>query len=795
MSTAGGTAPGRTTAGALALRFLIALSLALIFIATWAGPAGAVSPLAWSKSELIDFHPPFQWTEDLQDASCPSASFCAAIDQDGNVLTSADPARGARAWKPTKVLGGRSLTDISCPSASLCVGAVPGSPQADGGPAGIVTSTRPTGGRGAWSFTPLAGDRDFLGHVSCPSRSLCFASGMSGVFHSRDPTGGEDAWSATTVTPSRDRLGGISCPSASLCVTVDSDGQIITSTDPTGPAEAWEATPAPNGGDVLDVSCPSESLCVVPQGKGAYPNFEWSVLTSTDPTGGAGAWTATPLDDSQQLNTVDCPSETLCIGVGYRSQEGTVVTSADPTGGADTWQPASVGVSGYLTRATCASDAFCLAGGSDGEVATTTDPTGGAAAWTAHAVDGYSGLYELSCPSESLCVGADGAGKILSSTRPSSRPDAWRTVRLHGGNNAGFLSCASATFCAALDPAGNLLTSSRPQGGAGAWHASEAVALPSLTDFDCVSRSFCIAVDLHGDIATSTDPRGGAAAWNVQHPGDIGQGFEGSSVSCPSRGLCLVSSTVGLGAFAGTAPRIDVSTDPTADDPVWTGRTFVKAGGGAGGISCPATSLCILSGGPGVMTSTTPADPEKEWRFVYGKVGHPVGGAALDCPSKTLCAGLLGARKVTATTHPAGGANGWTSTSLDFPPRRFKPYETANPLVALSCASAAMCVTTDSVGNLAVGRAQPPGTKLTRGIVRRHARRARFAFKSSQYAATGFQCRLKRRGSGPGRYRRCRSPKAYRHLRPGRYVFSVRARNAGGPDPTPAHRSFRIPRG
>ncbi|HEX8753321.1 MAG TPA: right-handed parallel beta-helix repeat-containing protein [Solirubrobacterales bacterium] len=82
----------------------------------------------------------------------------------------------------------------------------------------------------------------------------------------------------------------------------------------------------------------------------------------------------------------------------------------------------------------------------------------------------------------------------------------------------------------------------------------------------------------------------------------------------------------------------------------------------------------------------------------------------------------------------------------------------------------------------------PPQTFLLHGPRRRwHHRTARFRFASSESTAT-FQCRFDHRP-----FRSCHSPRAYRHLRPGRQVFEVRAVAADGEvDPTPARRRFTV---
>jgi hypothetical protein len=89
-----------------------------------------------------------------------------------------------------------------------------------------------------------------------------------------------------------------------------------------------------------------------------------------------------------------------------------------------------------------------------------------------------------------------------------------------------------------------------------------------------------------------------------------------------------------------------------------------------------------------------------------------------------------------------------------------------------------------------------PKTSLTRAKIDRSRRYATFRFRGAG-ADGGFQCRLvrprvKHHKRTPSGFSKCTSPKAFRHLSHGHYVFEVRAINAAGPDPTPAKRRFRI---
>src|SRR6266540_2593373 len=81
-----------------------------------------------------------------------------------------------------------------------------------------------------------------------------------------------------------------------------------------------------------------------------------------------------------------------------------------------------------------------------------------------------------------------------------------------------------------------------------------------------------------------------------------------------------------------------------------------------------------------------------------------------------------------------------------------------------------------------------PNTKLTGGpppVTTKHT--ATFKFKSTERGSS-FKCKLDRQ-----RFKRCRSPKTYKHLKRGKHAFKVEAIDrAGNVDRTPAKRSWRI---
>jgi len=82
-----------------------------------------------------------------------------------------------------------------------------------------------------------------------------------------------------------------------------------------------------------------------------------------------------------------------------------------------------------------------------------------------------------------------------------------------------------------------------------------------------------------------------------------------------------------------------------------------------------------------------------------------------------------------------------------------------------------------------------PDTKIEKTSLRAATRSARFWFSASE-PAQGFLCQLDKKDFKP-----CSSPRAYKHLKPGRHAFRVKAVDvAGNIDGSAAAASFRVPR-
>jgi hypothetical protein len=401
-----------------------------------ASEAGAelVDQLTWRSPALIDSPSPgLNGLRGLRAISCPTVSLCAAIDASGNVVTSTDPG-GADTWNVAHVDSNTTncgypvvpcqarFLGVSCVSISWCLA---------WDEAGyVLTSTAPTIGAAGWSNTKIIDPmNDRLRAVSCPSASLCVAVGGQGdVFTSTTPAGSRDAWHSALVDSGPCPLGAnsgtptvplchdkslgtgppgprwllaISCPSVALCVAGDAEGNVLTSTDPTGGPGAWKVTyvdheieagsmAVDDQAELISIACPSVSLCIASDGAG-------NVLTSKDPTGGASAWTLRRVVHVESapptaLEDLSCPSTMRCLGL-YRHGTDYADVNYDAFG-EGSWNPVSIdGVKPPPSVSCPSSSPLCV----------TADATG------------------ISCPSTQLCVAVDEAGNaIIGEARPLS---------------------------------------------------------------------------------------------------------------------------------------------------------------------------------------------------------------------------------------------------------------------------------------------------------------------------------------------------------------------------------------
>lgn len=328
---------------AVALGAALVIGLLMIIV----GSARA-SSLSWSAPTPITESP----ADALLDISCPSASFCVAIDAASHIYTSTDPAAGGGAWSTaTAIDAGHALTKLFCASAALCVAVD------DAGD--VVTSTNPAGGAGAWSVATVA--EHALRGVTCPSTTLCLVVGGDGLFYATNPTGGAGAWTSTTALSGSTGFHTLACATASLCVAGDSFGDVEASTHPLGDGSEWSIVAGGSESSSYEgAACPSTTLCVVAENMG-------QLLISTTPTT-PGSWER--IKPAGSASGVSCPTTTFCVAV---DDFGQVITSTNPTGGVAAWTATHVESPSSFTAlraVACPSTTLCVAGDAEGNIIT-----------------------------------------------------------------------------------------------------------------------------------------------------------------------------------------------------------------------------------------------------------------------------------------------------------------------------------------------------------------------------------------------------------------------------------------
>jgi len=246
---------------------------------------------------------------------------------------------------------------------------------------------------------------------------------------------------------------------------------------------------------------------------------------------------------------------------------------------------------------------------------------------------------------------------------------------------------------------------------AGRQLADESYRLP-LFGIACPSTSLCVSVGGNNTIASSTIPTGGASDWKVVHvgAGEISNGpnqRQIRSISCPSTQLCVAVTFEGL---------IYSSTNPTGDASAWNVADIDGSGSNTHfyGVSCPTVSLCVASaGGAKVVSSTNPTGTASAWTET--QLPGPLELRAISCASATLCVAVgdngdnirpeLGDQAVVAaSTSPLGGT--W----------EVAPLPSRQSLFGISCPSAVLCVTGDTLGNLLVATQPTTGASAWRQI-------------------------------------------------------------------------------
>jgi hypothetical protein len=319
----------------------VALALGATGCSTPAGtePAGhSTAGASWSTATRIQPTPTPEEVS-LYGISCPTDSFCVAVDENG----AAHLWQGGSWSKAQPVPAGGTLDSVSCPTVRHCV-------TVSGGNSSTFD------GR-SWSEGQAVGPSATY-EISCPTADFCAAVGASGTPGGPKTVATFDgrSWS-TTVLPARssgavsDRLFDVSCPTISFCIAVDLDGSALTYD-----GRAWSPNRGPAMRDTTSVSCPTTTFCMA-VGQGGYSTFDGK------------AWSApkrVPQFQSALFPEVSCAAANSCTVIGLNGESSQWRDGSWST-------PVSVFTGEFLgtVAISCATPSFCMAVSSRGTAAHT----------------------------------------------------------------------------------------------------------------------------------------------------------------------------------------------------------------------------------------------------------------------------------------------------------------------------------------------------------------------------------------------------------------------------------------
>ncbi len=213
--------------------------------------------------------------------SCPSTSFCVSANEgDGFIRYSTKPS--GTAWTAVSI-GTGAMKDVSCLSSSFCA------VVDDSGNVHVATTEQGVKEVAGWTSINVNGTTALRG-VACSSIASCIAVDGSGEVLSLTIGSNGEATASRQVIDDAKELVAVSCMGAT-CATVDGKGAIFSSTD----AGADWTRRYGGGAPFTSVSCASASLCAAAMTSGNITTFDPSaivapllVTSSSLPAGTAG---------------------------------------------------------------------------------------------------------------------------------------------------------------------------------------------------------------------------------------------------------------------------------------------------------------------------------------------------------------------------------------------------------------------------------------------------------------------------------------------------------------------------
>lgn len=372
-------------------------------------------------------------------------------------------------------------------------------------------------------------------------------------------------------------------------------------------------------------------------------------LLVTTALGGCMGWfVQLSTSDGASLQSISCPSATICVSIGSTSSGTALVEQTTKAGGS--WLSQLPGVSGpALTSVSCAAPT-CVAIGASDAVLMSSDS---GATWTSSTVSlTHAALTAVSC-GDSLHCYATTTTNVIEATSDGGTlwtPETWQVPDVSGfqgdqqqpsSNGLQSISCTAATTCVAVGTETSEVTGP-PDGtvpfplseyaadtvsttdGVG-WSAT-ALYTASNTRFTavaCPTALTCIAFDASGtqyDL-TSTGNQWSIAAQNVSNP------VRPTGLACSDVSHCIA---VGASAYRTYPTPVADTTDGGV---TWHSQATADSSANLHSVACISASSCWAVGsdanGALILHTVTSGDAWPSVTGVSPSVGPPTGGTVV----------------------------------------------------------------------------------------------------------------------------------------------------------------------
>jgi hypothetical protein len=349
---------------------------------------------------------------------CSSATFCAVANADGTVLLSTNPTSFA-SWSFDLLNPSVPLVGVSCvqlPSVLFGGQATDWCAAIDQNNE-VLTAPGALEGPSSWSSALLSNSAR-LTSVSCTfyrsgflriPTPWCLITASDGTyFYSSNPGGGASAWTHPSTPLSANGLVSSWCPATNTCLALDQAGNTYETSNG---ASSWISigalgangsglTCSPGGGSNATCFAWDTAGDVFEQQLGS-PNPGWVQITS------ASQWLS-----GISFTSLSCPTSSQCLFAATSSAGQWIMQLTNgQLGSQSLFQSAFPAI-----HVSCPSNTACFAADGMGQILYSANPFGSPPSYSTAQLDGAAEPLAISCDSTSFCAVADTDSSLLLGT-------------------------------------------------------------------------------------------------------------------------------------------------------------------------------------------------------------------------------------------------------------------------------------------------------------------------------------------------------------------------------------------